>query len=173
MLKAHYGIVKGNVKNSQEEKQRLSAVRMHFMIELLKTKSLCGKARLHLKFSKMLIAYSSACAHLLFNHFLQAFPGKNPKGGVLVKVESLHPLESSAVNNMISCSGNDNRAGNSSLLLCSYTCSRCRVTLTLNFNYILMECHIHESMKSTFNLCVFILNVLLFLDFSLKSSPYR
>lgn len=77
------------------------------------------------------------------------------EGGVLVKVESLHPLESSAVNNMISSFGNGIRAGNSSPVLCSSTFSRCRVTLALNFNYILTE----MSHKSRF--CLFLFTYML------------
>lgn len=116
----------------------------------------------------MLIAYLSACKRLLFNHFLQPFLEKS-KGGILVKVERLHPLETSAVNNMISCFGNDSRAGNSSPVLCYSTFSRCRVTLALNFNYILIECPIYVPLKSTFLLYLFI-NLLLFLDFSMKTA---
>lgn len=95
----------------------------------------------------MLIECSSACKRLLFNHFFGPFL-EISKGGVLVKVERLHPLETSAANNMISCFGNDNRAGNSSPVLCSSTFSRCRATLTLKFNYILIECPIYVSLKS-------------------------
>lgn len=165
MLTAHYGIVKGNVKTIWGEKQCLWALRLHFTIERLKTKSLCGKALLHLEFSKMLIAYSSANVSYLIISFRPCL--ENSDGGVLVKVERLHPLETSAVNNVISCFGNENWAGNSSPVLCSSTFSRCRVPLTLNFNYILMECPIYVPLKSTF-LLYLLVYLLLFLNVSIK-----
>lgn len=68
------------------------------------------KPLLHLDLSKMLITYSSVCAGLLFNNLFQAYCTKS-EDGVVVKAETLHPLESIVVNNVLSCFGNDNCGG--------------------------------------------------------------
>lgn len=50
------------------------------------------------------------CAGLLFNNLFQAYCTKS-EDGVVVKAETLHPLESIAVNNVLSCFGNDKCGG--------------------------------------------------------------
>lgn len=68
------------------------------------------------------------------------------KVSVLVKVETLQPLESIAVNNVPSCFGNDNwKKNNTSSVFCFSTLSRCRVNLCmLDFQFHL---DVHTAFK--------------------------
>lgn len=55
------------------------------------------------------------CAGVLFNNLFQAYCTKS-EDGVVVKAETLHPLESIDVNNVLSCFGNDNCGGGEHIL---------------------------------------------------------
>lgn len=112
--------------------------------EIQSESEVCLKPLLHLDLSKVLITHSSMCACLSFNDLFQAYCTKS-KDGVVVKVETLHPLESIAVNNVLSCFGNDNWGGNTSSVFCSSTLSRCRMNLwMLDFKFHL---NVHTAFK--------------------------